>query len=290
MSHTIYHVHGIGDAALDGLHAVMARMTVARGRMMKQPPMPIPPLEIPEPPELPMIRGCGLAWLGSSRNATVVNLVATDEDGRTATGSVGQTILRMLHPTEILELTQQAERIADDLEAAADAREAAIDRIVEAALQDADPAIRALAERMSAERRADAERVEWIRKYGSRRLQRMLEEGIEHTATYRDERLALERPEWRYSNDLPGRPDEPRNPPEEALDLLDEARKTVPDARLVYWMAERPCDDCEAGYCAAHDDRYVRGYTCEAWFLGRQIIYRVADDGTPPVPQGSGND
>lgn len=288
MSHTIYHVHGIGEAALDGLHAAMARMTVARGRLMKQPPMPIPPIEVPEPPELPMIRGCGLAWLHPSRNATVVNLVATDEDGRTATGSVGRTILRMLSPAEILELTQQAERIADELEAAADAREAAIDRIVEAALQDADPAIRALAERMSAERRADAERVEWIRKYGSRRLQRMLEEGIEHTATYRDERLALERPEWRYVSQVRGRYEEPRNPPEAALDLLDEARKTAPDARLVYWMVERSCEDCAAGDCRDHDDRYVCGYTCMASFLDRDIVFRMADDGTPPV--GTGGD
>lgn len=285
MSHTIYHVHGIGEAALDGLRAEAERIREARKRLYIQPPKPLPEIEVPEQPELPTIRGCGLKWIGGD-----VVLVRTDEAGRSSTGSVGRYILESLRPEEILELTEQAEKIAAELEAAADARRAEIERIVEAALQDADPAIRALAERLSDEQRADQEREAWIRAHGSRRLKRMLEEGIEHRATYRDERIAMERPDWRYKLDVPGRAEEPRNPPEAAFDLLDEARETAPDARLVYWLAERDCEECESGYCTDHDDHYIRGYTCVASFLGLDIVFRIADDGTPPVPQGRGDD
>lgn len=140
------------------------------------------------------------------------------------------------------------------------------------------------AERLKAEReKAEAaEREAWIREYGSPRLRRLLEEGIEHGTVYRDERLALERPDWSYNDKVITR--EPRNAPMAALELLDEARKTVPDARLVYWVTTLPCGCEEDCYCEAKE---VRGYTCEADFLGRKIVYRVHPDGTPPVPAGS---
>jgi len=119
------------------------------------------------------------------------------------------------------------------------------------------------------ERREDAkkqvvatERASWIGEHGSDRLQRLLAEDIEHDAVYYDERLAADRPGWRWYRDVPGRIDEPRNPPAEALALLDEARRIVPDAELQYYAIE---DDetgemLETGYVAADD------------YLDRQIV------------------
>lgn len=75
---------------------------------------------------------------------------------------------------------------------------------------------------------------EWIRAFGSKRLKRMLEEEIECKAVYRDERLAAERPGWVYYNDIPERTHDPRNPPESAFDILDEARKVEPEAVLEF--------------------------------------------------------
>ncbi|MBM4370874.1 MAG: hypothetical protein FJ098_04425 [Deltaproteobacteria bacterium] len=78
----------------------------------------------------------------------------------------------------------------------------------------------------------------WISEHGSSRLRRMNKEGIECENVYRDERLSLERPGWTWFDfglsDL-----KPRNVPEEALDLLDEARASLPEdvrgsARLSY--------------------------------------------------------
>lgn len=280
MSHTIYHAHGIGEAALDGLKAAKRRIEEARRRLYRQPPAPLPPIDVPPPPELPTIRGNGLNWF----NDVVAHFVAADERGSIVVGSVDRHLLRELRPAEILDLTEKAEALAAELEASADAREAEIERVVEAALRDADPAIRALAERMSEEWKADQERVDWIREHGSPRLKRMLEEGIEHMATYRSERLALERPGWSFANDVRGDADEPRNPPKEAFDLLDEARAIAADAQLVYWVAERDCEGCRERYCPDHGEDYtVRGYTCVATFLGRKIVFRVTADGTPPL-------
>lgn len=78
-------------------------------------------------------------------------------------------------------------------------------------------------------------KIEWIEKYGSRRLRRMIEEDIECDRTYLAERLAIERPGWRYSCDVPGKKVKPRDVPEGALKLLDKARRTSPDATLSGW-------------------------------------------------------
>src|SRR5690625_2192650 len=132
------------------------------------------------------------------------------------------------------------------------------------------------------EREEAAEREEWGREHGSPRLRRLLEEEIEHGAVYFDERFAAERPGWSENAAIPTR--EPRNAPEEALGLLDEARKTAPDAKLVYWVAYLPCEYCDEDEddCRCEIDE-VRGYTAEATFLGRKIVYQVDEDGVPPV-------
>lgn len=135
----------------------------------------------------------------------------------------------------------------------------------EAAKADAITAARQMiVEDMAVKVRFDSERKAWIELHGSPRLRRLIKEHIEHTAVYRDERLKLERPGWRWR-----RPDEecgePRNPPEEAFILLDEARKTVPDAKLVFVKGScrpTPGDEIEA-----------RFYAAQASFLDRKILW-----------------
>lgn len=124
----------------------------------------------------------------------------------------------------------------------------------------------AAAAKQAAEERETAVRNEWIAAHGSARLRRLVAEQIECEAVYRDERLALERPEWRYDdNSIRGAAEEIRNASEEALTRLDEARKTAPDARLVYWVADADGEmDCED----------FRGPVCVAEFQDRQIVFR----------------
>ena len=64
--------------------------------------------------------------------------------------------------------------------------------------------------------------------------------------------------------------DEPRNPSESALDLLDEARMTAPDARLKYYKIER---ERESEF--ADDDEVLaeRGYVAVSVLLGKDIVY-----------------
>src|SRR5581483_2250467 len=150
---------------------------------------------------------------------------------------------------------------------------------------------RAERERAEAERAYVADREAWIAEHGSSRLRRLVAEGIEHDAVYRDERLAMERPAWQWSRldgNLPGA--EPRNAPEEALDLLDAARADDPDAVLRYlrpWRhvphdedpegCDRDPDNCslcdEDGRHIVYDEPEYRAY---AMFLGRRIVTRTA--------------
>ena len=119
----------------------------------------------------------------------------------------------------------------------------------------------AAAERAAAEQAVAAERAAWIAEHGSRRLQRLAAEGIEHDAVYRDERLAVDRPGWEWGPRDLGVSD-PRNPPEAALDLLDEARSVAPDAKLAYYVISTDDEDS--------DDE--RGYVGRAEYLGRAIV------------------
>lgn len=83
-----------------------------------------------------------------------------------------------------------------------------------------------------------AEAVAWIDAHGSSRLKRIVAAGLleESGGVYRDELLAFERPGgWAYDTaDGRHKDAEIRNPSEEALDLLEEARRTVPEAKLVF--------------------------------------------------------
>lgn len=121
------------------------------------------------------------------------------------------------------------------------------------------------------ESRAVAEREAWIREHGSERLLRMLEEGIEFEKTYLDERLAIERPEWRYVVDCDRDydEDEPKNIPQAALELLDEARKKDPNTKLALWEIESEDDDGDASW---------RGHVCKSTFLGEDIVFGVPSE------------
>lgn len=128
----------------------------------------------------------------------------------------------------------------------------------------------AAAAKAAAEERETAARNEWIAAHGSARLRRLVAENIECAAVYRDERLALDRPEWRYDdNSIRGAAEEIRNASEEALAILDEARKTATDAKLVYWVADEETDDD-----GEFEYEEFRGAVCVATFLDRQIVFR----------------
>lgn len=116
------------------------------------------------------------------------------------------------------------------------------------------------------------ERRRWAEEHGSRRLRQMIEEGIECDAVYRDERLAVERPGWVWEDNVRGNPDEPRNVPDEAFDILYEARSLEPDATLWYWTVERNQDEYYGD--PYEDSRFVwTGYVARARFIGEPILH-----------------
>lgn len=116
-------------------------------------------------------------------------------------------------------------------------------------------------EAVAARKRVAGQVVDWILSRGSDRLKRCLAEGIDCMSCYRDERLALERPDWRWEANVPGKYSDPRNPTEEAFALLDSARATLPEgveSQLVYWV-DKDCD--------------YRGYAVISEYLDREIVY-----------------
>lgn len=113
-----------------------------------------------------------------------------------------------------------------------------------------------------------AERSAWVRAHGSEHLRAVAAEGIEHDGLYRDERFAAERPGWARARELVGGPDpgvrDPRNPPPEALDLLRQARKTDPEARLVWAQI--------VGW------ETWRGYLVQGAWMGEDVWFGVPDE------------
>jgi hypothetical protein len=116
---------------------------------------------------------------------------------------------------------------------------------------------------------AKAEEATWIAAHGSARLRRCLAEGIECSAAYRDERLALERVGWRWADTVRGSGAEPRNPTDEAFDLLDLARTSDPEAKLVFWTADEEVGDDTGDIGLAQ----WREYAAVGEFLGRAIVF-----------------
>jgi hypothetical protein len=118
-----------------------------------------------------------------------------------------------------------------------------------------------------------AETAAWIRVHRSARLRRILADGYlaDSLAVYRDERLALERPGWRWNAATPGRDaGTPRNPTVEAFELLDQALAVDPAAKLRFWVVP----DAWAGCVAV------------ARFLGRPVVYGYQGPETAPATTG----
>jgi hypothetical protein len=147
----------------------------------------------------------------------------------------------------------------------------------DAARKEADQRVKAIEE---AKRARLAPMLAWAEEHGSARLKACIAEQIECRATYRDERLSLERPGWRWSDNLDGEHRKPRNPPAEAFDLLANARELEADATLVYWMVDQDEENDDYRYPDEDDDRpkYCwTGYAAVANFLDQDIVF-----GGPP--------
>lgn len=123
------------------------------------------------------------------------------------------------------------------------------------------------------------ERAEWIAQHGSLRLQRLVAEGIEHSAVYYDERLAFELPGWVWYNSVSGDYADPRNAPASALALLDRARAVAPAARLVYWKHEEHEDYDPYRTCVLECEQPEwRGYVAVVtppWVSDREAVFGV---------------
>ena len=142
--------------------------------------------------------------------------------------------------------------------------------------QQCQAAERAAADQLAQQARRAVEKADWITEHGSDRLKRLLSEGIECESVYLDERIAAERPGWSYQCDRRGEAEEVRNARQEGLDLLDEARKTDPQAKLAWWTIDHEHDGCEdAEDCPRYD---WKGYACTSIFLGSDIVYGVPEE------------
>ena len=122
--------------------------------------------------------------------------------------------------------------------------------------------VRRKAEKAKADARRAAEIAAWAKGHGSPRLKRCVAEGIDCEAIYLDERMAMEFSGWRRDGrDLPNWED-PRNPPESALALLDQARASLPagwsdedreSAELRYWTKKDEYGERHSGYVVVVD-------------------------------------
>lgn len=134
-------------------------------------------------------------------------------------------------------------------------------------------------ERLARIAKYKTEREAWIGKYGSRRLRLLLAEGMGLDKTYRQERMAAERPGWVSYQDLCGITTSIRDASEEALEALLTARGAYPETQLVWldacdteldeYTGQHPCD-YNSSY-PRHNSRAVLADT----FLGDTIIHEV---------------
>ena len=112
-------------------------------------------------------------------------------------------------------------------------------------------------------------REEWIAAHGSERLRRCIAEGLECEAVYRDERLAAERPGWRFLDGT--KLEDARNPPMAAFAMLDEAREIEPTASLRFIRGSLFAPTAEPSIGIRTDTgTYV---AVEPYYLGRPIVY-----------------
>lgn len=114
----------------------------------------------------------------------------------------------------------------------------------------------------------------WIRQHGSERLQRMLKEELPVNTVYHEERLAMDRPGWKFYSNVLGSTSDPINPPMKAFELLDEARKVDPESYLQYYT-EGWTDDDEDEWYEDRPKHKVAKYVAESFFLGERVVYGV---------------
>lgn len=134
------------------------------------------------------------------------------------------------------------ERLDEEMRAAIEAKKARIEQ------ECKENHERREAEKQAAKDAYDAERAAWIETNGSRRLQLMLAEGIGLDQTYRDERLAAERPGWSWYEDICGMTTTIRDTSEAALDALLTARRELPEDENITleWLRDAGhIDGCE---------------------------------------------
>lgn len=122
------------------------------------------------------------------------------------------------------------------------------------------------------------EMAEWITAHGSDRLKFCLGENIDCESAYRDERILKERSGWWWDVGLRGSSKEPRNPSIEAFDVLKEARKVQPDAKLYFHTEDGFYVEDEDGERTGEEVENWRGYVAKATFLGKTIVFGVPDD------------
>lgn len=241
----------------DLLYGLAARAREALERRLRQPAPPIPRVAPADLPDVPVVHGVTFGGLRAGQSTCGLIYAST-------LGSVADWIARDLTPSQILEVADALEAWTAQVEELADQHEVAVEAATVAALDAEEPAIREIARRVAHLRQYDGERADWIAEHGSERLRRLVAEGIEHDAVYRDERLAVDRPGWDWLADSDwGEASlaEPRNASEAALRLLDRARKSDPAAHLQYFVLQQD------------DDTTDRGYVVVTEFLGRDIVW-----------------
>lgn len=272
---TLYDIANVGNP-LAAILIAKQRIQAACDRIVAAVvPEPLPPLPLPQIEDASLYRpdGWGIAINRYDRKFSVALTT-----GRTQ-GSVESYFIAQLTPAQIVAVTEASEALAVKIEALADNQERLAATAIERALAEYDPALRALAQRAATDRlqkdAAEADKLTWIATHGSERLRRLVKENIEYGGVYFAERLVHDRPNWRVWDNIPGDEHDPRNATDNALDLLDEARKIEPKARLIYVTVDRndaaPDDENESKYAWT-------GYAALAEFLGRVIVF-----GGPPA-------
>lgn len=134
--------------------------------------------------------------------------------------------------------------------------------------QEANDAEQARKEKAEAE-----ETARWAAEFGSPRLQRLLKEGIECKAVYRDERIALEYPGWRRYQDVSGHTSDARNASDTALELLDEARasgKGLTEGAELRWFVDDESDEWDED---GSPRKLWKGYVAEVESRFGTLIY-----------------
>jgi hypothetical protein len=135
--------------------------------------------------------------------------------------------------------------------------------------------LRAIRDAEEAEKeKAEAEETaRWAAEFGSPRLQRLLKEGIECGAVYRDERIALEYPGWRRYQDVSGHTSDARNASDVALELLDEARdsgKALTEGAELRWFVDDESDEWDED---GSPRKLWKGYVAEVESRFGTLIY-----------------